>query len=95
VTTSAKETSQPKLDLAILAEFSNKTIVFGILDLGDMQIESPQSIAGRLCEAFSYVPPELLLVAPDCGMKYLPRALASQKLWAMTLGAAIVKESID
>jgi 5-methyltetrahydropteroyltriglutamate--homocysteine methyltransferase len=64
------------------------------LNLSDMQIESPESIAAKLREALRYVPPERLMVAPDCGMKYLPRAVAYQKLRAMTLGAAIVKESI-
>jgi 5-methyltetrahydropteroyltriglutamate--homocysteine methyltransferase len=77
-----------------LNEFATKTIILGVLNLSDMQIESPESIAAKLREALRYVPPERLMVAPDCGMKYLPRAVAYQKLRAMTLGAAIVKESI-
>jgi len=88
------EAAQPKLDLAVLKEFATKTIILGVLNLSDMQIESPESIAAKLREALRYVPPERLMVAPDCGMKYLPRAVAYQKLRAMTLGAAIVKESI-
>jgi methionine synthase II (cobalamin-independent) len=91
--TSGKETFQPKLDLAILEKFSTKTIVFGALDLGGMQIESLESIAGRLCEAL-LCSSRAVDGRPDCGMKYLPLALVFQKLWAMTLGAAIVKESI-
>ena len=59
-----------------------------------MQAEAPENIATKLREALRYVPPERLMVAPDCGMKYLPRAVAYQKLRAMTLGAAIVRESI-
>jgi 5-methyltetrahydropteroyltriglutamate--homocysteine methyltransferase len=88
------EAAQPKLDLAVLQELPTKTIVLGVLDLSDMRVESPESIAARLREALRYVPPERLMVAPDCGMKYLPRAVAFRKLRAMTLGAAIVRESI-
>jgi 5-methyltetrahydropteroyltriglutamate--homocysteine methyltransferase len=89
------EAAQPKLDLAVLKEFATKTIILGVLNLSDMRIESPESIAAKLREAIRYVPPERLMVAPDCGMKYLPRAIAYQKLRAMTLGAAIVRESIS
>jgi 5-methyltetrahydropteroyltriglutamate--homocysteine methyltransferase len=88
------EAAQPKLDLTVLQEFPTKTIILGVLDLSDMRIESPESIAARLREALHYVPPERLMAAPDCGMKYLPRAVAYGKLRAMTLGAAIVRESI-
>jgi 5-methyltetrahydropteroyltriglutamate--homocysteine methyltransferase len=89
------EAAQPKLDLDILTAFSTKTIILGVLDLGDMAIESPEGIAARIREALRVVPPERLMVAPDCGMKYLPRAIAYRKLRAMTLGAAIVRESLN
>jgi 5-methyltetrahydropteroyltriglutamate--homocysteine methyltransferase len=88
------EAAQPKLDLAVLQEFSSKAIILGVLDLSDGRIESPENIAAKVREALRYVPPERLLVAPDCGMKYLPRAVAYQKLRAMVLGAAIVRESL-
>src|ERR671922_2963106 len=88
------EAAQPNLDLAVLQEFSSKTIILGVLDLSDMRIESPESIAAKLREALRYVPAQRLMVAPDCGMKYLPRAVAYQKLRAMTLGAAIVRQSL-
>jgi 5-methyltetrahydropteroyltriglutamate--homocysteine methyltransferase len=88
------EAAQPKLDLAVLQEFSTKTIVLGVLDLSDMTIEAPEGIATRLREALRYLPAERLMVAPDCGMKYLPREVAYRKLRAMTLGAAIVRDSL-
>jgi 5-methyltetrahydropteroyltriglutamate--homocysteine methyltransferase len=88
------EAAQPKLDLTVLQEFSSKAIILGVLDLSDGRIESPENIAAKVREALRYVPPERLLVAPDCGMKYLPRAVAYQKLRAMVLGAAIVRESL-
>lgn len=88
------EVAQPKLDLAVLKELATKTILLGVLDLSDMNVETPESIAARIREALRYVPPERLVVAPDCGMKYLPRAVAYRKLRAMTLGAAIVRESL-
>lgn len=89
------EAAQPKLDLAVLKEFPTKTIVLGVLDLGDMDIESPERIAARLQEALRYIPPERLMVAPDCGMKYLPREVAYRKLRAMTLGVSLVRESLS
>ena len=88
------EAAQPDLDLAVLQEFPSKTIILGVLNLHEMQIEAPEDIAAKLREALRYVPPERLMVAPDCGMKYLPRTMAYQKLRAVTLGAAIVRESI-
>lgn len=88
------EAAQPKLDLAVLKELATKTILLGVLDLSEMNVETPESIAARIREALRYVPPERLIVAPDCGMKYLPRAVAYRKLRAMTLGAAIVRESL-
>jgi 5-methyltetrahydropteroyltriglutamate--homocysteine methyltransferase len=88
------EAAQPKLDLAVLQEFATKTIVLGVLDLSDMQIEAPESVAARIREALRYIPAERLMVAPDCGMKYLPRVVAYRKLRAMTLGAAIVRDSL-
>ena len=54
----------------MLTEFPSKTIILGVLNLNDMQIESPESIAAKLREALRYVPPERLMVAPDCGMKF-------------------------
>ncbi len=88
------EAAQTKLDLSILQAFSTKTIILGVLDLGDMHIEAPEGIAARIREALQVVPPERLMLAPDCGMKYLPRDIAYRKLRAMTLGAAIVRESL-
>jgi 5-methyltetrahydropteroyltriglutamate--homocysteine methyltransferase len=88
------EAAQPNLDLAVLKEFTTKTIVLGVLDLGSWEIEAPESIAARIREALAYIPPERLMVAPDCGMKYLPREVAFRKLKAMTLGAAIVRQSL-
>jgi len=89
------EAAQPRLDLAVLQELSTKTIVLGVLDLNDMQIETPESIAAKIRDALRHIPAARLMVAPDCGMKYLPRAVAYQKLRAMTLGAAIVRDSLS
>ena len=88
------EAAQPNLDLAVLKELPSKTIILGVLDLSDMEVESPQSIAARIREALEYVPPQRLMVAPDCGMKYLPREVAQGKLKAMVLAAALVRESL-
>jgi len=88
------EAAQPRLDLDILKAFTTKTIILGVLDLGDMAVETPEGVAERIRQALKVIPPERLMLAPDCGMKYLPRDVAYRKLRAMTLGAAIVRESL-
>lgn len=87
------EAAQPKLDLGILRELAPKTVVLGVLDLSDPAPETPEVVAGRLRAALAYVPAERLIAAPDCGMKYLPRAVAVAKLEAMVQGAAIVRDA--
>jgi 5-methyltetrahydropteroyltriglutamate--homocysteine methyltransferase len=65
-----------------------------VLDLNDPTPEAPEVVAQRIRAALPYVPPERLIVAPDCGMKFLPRDIAYRKLRAMVLGAAIVREEV-
>jgi 5-methyltetrahydropteroyltriglutamate--homocysteine methyltransferase len=88
------ETAQPGLDVSTLTTLPSKTIILGVLDLNDMTPESPEVVAQRIRAALPYVPPERLIVAPDCGMKFLPRDVAYRKLRAMVLGAAIVREEV-
>src|SRR5262249_42973247 len=89
------EAAQPRLDLGVLKELSEKTILLGVLDLGDRTVETPDIVAARLREALRYVPAERLVAAPDCGMKYLPRATAFGKLQALVQGAAIVRRELS
>ncbi|HET9624858.1 MAG TPA: hypothetical protein VFP84_26000 [Kofleriaceae bacterium] len=77
------EAAQPRLDLAALADLPSKTILVGVLDLGDPSVEAVATIVGRIEAALAHLPPERLVVAPDCGMKYLPRDVAFGKLAAM------------
>jgi 5-methyltetrahydropteroyltriglutamate--homocysteine methyltransferase len=84
------ETAQPRLDLAVLRELPNKTIVLGVLDLGDATPETADTVARRLDTALGLVPAERLVAAPDCGMKYLPRDVARAKLAALAAGARLV-----
>jgi len=88
------EAAQPKLDLKILAELPSKTIVLGVIDLGDMTVETPQIVAERIRRALQVVPVERIVVAPDCGMKYLPRAIAFAKMKAMADGAALLRREL-
>jgi 5-methyltetrahydropteroyltriglutamate--homocysteine methyltransferase len=69
-------------------------IVLGVLDLGSSDVETPEVVAGRIRRALTVVPPERLVVAPDCGMKYLPRSTAFRKLEAMVAGALLVREDL-
>jgi 5-methyltetrahydropteroyltriglutamate--homocysteine methyltransferase len=88
------EAAQPKLDLAVLKQLPSKTIILGVIDLSDMAIETPQTVAERIRGALNYVQAERLVIAPDCGMKYLPRAVAFGKMKAMVDGAAIVRREL-
>jgi 5-methyltetrahydropteroyltriglutamate--homocysteine methyltransferase len=85
------EAAQPKLDLAILGELPSKTMIVGVLDLGDPNIETPEVVASRIEAALKHVAVGRLVLAPDCGMKYLPREIAFRKLKAMVEGAKIVR----
>jgi 5-methyltetrahydropteroyltriglutamate--homocysteine methyltransferase len=88
------EAAQPKLDLGVLKDLSNKTILLGVLDLGSNRAETPDEVADRIRAGLKQLPPEKLIPAPDCGMKYLPRDLAFAKLKALADGAAIVRSEI-
>jgi len=85
------EAAQPKLDLKVLQQLQSKTVILGVIDLSDMAIETPEVVAARIRKALPYVSPERLVVAPDCGMKYLPRDVAFGKMRAMVEGAALVR----
>jgi 5-methyltetrahydropteroyltriglutamate--homocysteine methyltransferase len=85
------ETAQSGLDCAVLEKLSGKTIVLGVLDLLDMTVETPEIVAARIRRALPYVPADRIVVAPDCGLKYLPRAVAFGKMRAMAEGAAILR----
>ncbi len=85
------EAAQPKLDLGILSDLSNKTIMLGVLDLGSAEVETAETVAARIRHGLRHVAAERLVIAPDCGMKYLPRARAFAKLSALAAGAATVR----
>jgi 5-methyltetrahydropteroyltriglutamate--homocysteine methyltransferase len=85
------EAAQPRLDLGILAALPSKTMMVGVLDLGDPAVETPAAVASRIEAALAHVPPQRLVVAPDCGMKYLSREVAFGKLAAMVEGTRHVR----
>ena len=85
------EAAQPRLDPGQLAELAPKTIILGVLDLGDPEAETPERVAEWIRAALPFVPAERLVPAPDCGMKYLPRALARAKLGALSAGATLAR----
>ena len=85
------ETAQSSLDCSVLAELPGKTIILGVLDLSTHEIETPELVALRIRRALPYVDPERVIVAPDCGMKYLPRDVAFGKMKAMADGARLVR----
>jgi len=89
------ETAQSSLDCAVLEKLAGKKIILGVIDLSSNTVESPELVADRIRRALPYVNPADLLVAPDCGMKYLPRAVAFGKLQAMVAGARIVRAQLQ
>jgi 5-methyltetrahydropteroyltriglutamate--homocysteine methyltransferase len=89
------EAAQPKLDLAVLRQLPSKTIILGVIDLADMTVETPQVVADRIRRALAHVPANRVVVAPDCGMKYLPHAVAFAKMKAMADGAALVRRELN
>jgi 5-methyltetrahydropteroyltriglutamate--homocysteine methyltransferase len=89
------EAAQPKLDLGVLRDLSGKTIMLGVLDLGDPEIESVDTVADRIRNGLKFVAAQRLVPAPDCGMKYMPRATAFGKLKAMSEAAARVRNELS
>ncbi len=88
------EAAQPGLDPELLRDLPDKVIVLGVLDLGSSEAETPEVVADRIRAALDVLPPERLVVAPDCGMKYLSRDLAFRKLEAMVAGAQLVRDEL-
>jgi len=87
------EAAQPRLDLSVLKGL-DKTLMVGVIDLGTERVETPGDVAGRIRAALKHVPAERLVIAPDCGMKYLTRETAFGKLKALAEGAAIVRKEL-
>lgn len=88
------EAAQPRVDLAVLRDIPTKTIMLGVIDLDDPAVETPEIVAARIREGLRHVPASRLMIAPDCGMKYLSRETAFGKLKAMVDGARIVRREL-
>ncbi len=89
------ETAQSGLDCAVLAKLPEKTIILGVIDLSKHEVESADTVAARIRRALPYVGPERLVIATDCGMKYLPADSAFGKMKAMVAGAKIVRQELQ
>jgi 5-methyltetrahydropteroyltriglutamate--homocysteine methyltransferase len=85
------ETAQSKLDCSVLASLKGKKIMVGVIDLSDMAIETPQEVVERAKRALKHLRPEDMILAPDCGMKYLPREVADGKMRALVEGAKLLR----
>jgi len=89
------ETAQSNLDCSVLSRLPGKKIMLGVIDLSTHEVETPGLVAARIRRALPHVAPENVIVAPDCGMKYLPRDVAMGKLRAMVAGARLVREELQ
>jgi 5-methyltetrahydropteroyltriglutamate--homocysteine methyltransferase len=88
------ETAQSCLDCKVLDTLPDKKIILGVLDLSTHEVETPETVADRIRRALPHCPAERIIVAPDCGLKYLSREVAFGKIKAMTAGAALVRQSL-
>ena len=88
------ETAQSRLDCSVLEELPGKTVILGVLDLSTDEIESPETVAARIRRGLEHIAPERVVVAPDCGLKYLPRDVAFGKMRAMVEGARLVRSGL-
>lgn len=88
------ETAQSGLDLGVLRDLTDKTIILGVIDLSDPAVETAETVAGRVRRAFDHLPPEQIVIATDCGMKYLPRDVADGKMAAMAGAARILRAEL-
>lgn len=89
------ETAQSELDTKVLETLPGKTIILGVLDLSTHAVEEPEVVAARIRRGLAHAPAEKIIIAPDCGLKYLPREVAFGKMQAMVAGAAIVRAEIS
>jgi len=88
------ETAQSNLDCSVLQKLAGKTIILGVVDLGNHQVETAEAVAARIRRALPFVGPDRLVIAPDCGLKYLPRPVAFAKMKAMVDGARLVRAQV-
>jgi len=89
------ETAQSNLDCSVLSRLPGKKIMLGVIDLATHEVETPELVAARIRRALPHIAPENVIVAPDCGMKYLPRDVAMGKLRAMVAGARLVRDELQ
>ncbi len=89
------ETAQSNLDCSVLKSLPNKKIMVGCIDLSDAKVETPQTVVARVKKAMAFVRPEDIILAPDCGMKYLPRDVADRKMRSMVEAAKILRSDHD
>ncbi|MCA3357810.1 MAG: 5-methyltetrahydropteroyltriglutamate--homocysteine methyltransferase [Roseomonas sp.] len=88
------ETAQSNLDTSVLENFTEQTIILGVIDLANHKVETPEIVAERIRRALPHIDPARIILAPDCGMKYLPRDVAFGKMRAMVEGAALVRREL-
>jgi 5-methyltetrahydropteroyltriglutamate--homocysteine methyltransferase len=89
------ETAQSGLDLGVLEDLSEKTIILGVIDLSDHEVESVETVTHRVRRAFDHTSPDKITIATDCGMKYLPRASAEGKMRAMAGAAGVLRAELQ
>jgi 5-methyltetrahydropteroyltriglutamate--homocysteine methyltransferase len=85
------ETAQSSLDCSVLSKLTGKSVILGVLDLSTEEIETPDLVAARIRRALPFISSDRILVAPDCGLKYLPRRVAFEKMRAMVEGTRMVR----
>src|SRR5262249_4476774 len=88
------ETAQSSLDCSVLSKLTGKSVILGVLDLSTEVVETPDIVATRIRRSLPFISPDRILIAPDCGLKYLPRRVAFEKMRAMVEGTRIVRREL-
>ncbi len=85
------ETAQSHLDCTVLESLPEQDILLGVLDLSSNEVESVDTVVARVRRALEHVDARRIILAPDCGMKYLTREAAFGKLKAMVAAARVLR----
>jgi len=82
-------------DLRLLGQHDwDRCLGLGVIDVKSEQVESPELVAARIRRALRVIPPDRLVINPDCGLRHLPPQVARAKLAAMVAGAALVRAEV-
>jgi 5-methyltetrahydropteroyltriglutamate--homocysteine methyltransferase len=83
-------------DLELFKKYptSSLTLGLGVIDVKNPAVEQIEVIAARVHQALQVLPPDRLMINPDCGLRHLPAGIARAKLRVMSEASALVRAEI-